>query len=68
MPQTTTQQPKQQQPMGAQDQRTGVVTRQPVSEPRPNAESQPEMSLRGGGLHCGFDCCDGSCRFHKNCC
>ncbi|PNH39690.1 hypothetical protein VD0004_g7207 [Verticillium dahliae] len=35
-------------------------------EPRPEAE--PVLGLRGGGLSCGFDCCLGSCRFHKACC
>ncbi|PNH39689.1 hypothetical protein VD0004_g7207 [Verticillium dahliae] len=43
-----------------------VVTRQPTLEPRPEAE--PVLGLRGGGLSCGFDCCLGSCRFHKACC
>ncbi|KAI5465014.1 hypothetical protein BGZ63DRAFT_379192 [Mariannaea sp. PMI_226] len=43
-----------------------IIDQQPASEPRPDAE--PQMSLRGGGLSCGFDCCDGSCRFHKHCC
>jgi hypothetical protein len=31
-------------------------------------QQEPQLSLRGGGLSCGFDCCDGSCRFHKSCC
>jgi hypothetical protein len=38
-----------------------------TSEPRPNA-NEPQLSLRGGGLNCGFDCCGGACRFHKSCC
>lgn len=40
---------------------------QQTSEPRPSA-NEPQLSLRGGGLNCGFDCCGGACRFHKSCC
>ncbi|KAL6851376.1 hypothetical protein ACO1O0_008504 [Amphichorda felina] len=39
-----------------------------TSEPRPSPDNQPQMTLRGGGIFCGFDCCDGACRFHKGCC
>ncbi|CAI4214942.1 unnamed protein product [Parascedosporium putredinis] len=48
-------------PSGART--SSIVSQQPMSEPR------PEMSrLRGGGMSLGFDCCGGSCRFHKACC
>jgi hypothetical protein len=30
--------------------------------------SEPQMTMRGGGIFCGWTCCDGSCRFHKECC
>ncbi|KAH6685966.1 hypothetical protein F5X68DRAFT_18013 [Plectosphaerella plurivora] len=43
-----------------------VVSKPPVAEPRPDAE--PNLTLRGGGMSLGFDCCGGSCRFHKSCC
>ncbi|CAI6037997.1 unnamed protein product [Clonostachys chloroleuca] len=58
--------PQKQAPMemGARD---GIVVAQPTAEPLPNAD-QPQLSLRGGELNCGFSCCGGSCRFHKSCC
>ncbi|CAH0043687.1 unnamed protein product [Clonostachys solani] len=66
MPATTSKTaPQKQAPMemGARD---GIVVAQPTAEPLPSAD--PQLSLRGGELNCGFSCCGGSCRFHKSCC
>ncbi|KAK3395242.1 hypothetical protein B0H63DRAFT_462895 [Podospora didyma] len=61
-----------------------IITKQPVSskscnqlfrqltrifqraEPLPSPEN--ELSLRGGRMTLGFNCCDGHCSFHKGCC
>ncbi|KAK4213860.1 hypothetical protein QBC37DRAFT_373527 [Rhypophila decipiens] len=43
-----------------------IVTKQPSPEPAPKMEN--EMTLRGGRMSLGFNCCGGHCAFNKGCC
>ncbi|CAM1503180.1 Fc.00g079560.m01.CDS01 [Cosmosporella sp. VM-42] len=58
--------PMEMAPVDSRSQQPVIVDKQPSTEPRPDAE--PQMSMRGGGMNLGFDCCGGSCRFNKHCC
>ncbi|GAB1315422.1 hypothetical protein MFIFM68171_05632 [Madurella fahalii] len=66
----TVEPPKQQAPMEVVDARGTapgkVITQQPKSEPRPQLEN--DVSMRGGGMTLGCNCCGGMLSFHKRCC
>ncbi|KAK4237804.1 hypothetical protein C8A03DRAFT_34221 [Achaetomium macrosporum] len=68
----TVEPPRQQAPMEAAPTpasgRTSaeVVTQQPKSEPRPQAEN--DLHLRGGSMSIGCTCCGGTFSCHRVCC